>query len=129
MIPAALVVLATLALLAYVSAPLRRSAGRDLLETEGAHDEAEADKRVALISLVELEQDRDAGKVDEHDYEELKSEYEVEAVAALRRLDQVEGSTSDDDLESEIARIRTQLRCPTCGAPRGAGPRCARCGA
>jgi hypothetical protein len=127
---AALVVLAgALALLAYVAAPLRGSGDKRIPEGDGARDDAEADKRVALVSLLELEQDRDSGKLTDSDYESLKRDYEVEAVAALRRLDDVDDTQPDDELETEIARIKSQLKCPSCGAPRGGGSRCAQCGA
>ena len=132
MIPALVVILGALALLAYVAAPLRVSGDNRIPEGDGAREDAEADKRVALVSLLELEQDRDSGKLTESDYESLKKDYEVEAVAALRRLDDVEDRPApqpDDELETEIARIKSQLKCPSCGAPRGGGSRCAQCGA
>ena len=133
MIPALIVIAGALALLAYVIAPLRSSGDKRLPEKDGAREDAEADKRVALVSLLELEQDRDSGKLTESDYDSLRKDYEVEAVAALRRLDEVDevddAPIADDDLESEIARIKAQLKCPSCGAPRGGGARCAQCGA
>lgn len=129
MIPALVVIAGALALLAYAIAPLRSSGDKRLPEKDEAREDAEADKRVALISLLELEQDRDSGKLTESDYDSLRKDYEVEAVAALRRLDDVDDAPeADDDLESEIARIKAQLKCPSCGAPRGGGPRCAQCG-
>ena len=132
MIPVLVVVAGALAVLAYVVVPLRSSGDKRIPEADGAREDAEADQRVALVSLLELEQDRDSGKLTESDYESLKKDYEVEAVAALRRLDDVEDTPTrepEDDLESEIARIKSQLKCPSCGAPRGVGPRCAQCGA
>ena len=115
MIPVLVVIAGALALLAYVIAPLRSTGDKRIPEKDGAREDAEADKRVALVSLLELEQDRDSGKLTESDYDSLKKDYEGEALAALRRLDDVDdapAADADDDLDSEIARIKAQLKCP-----------------
>lgn len=130
MIPALVVAaLASVALL-YVVLPLGRDARREPAEVPTPADEAAARKRAALVAIIDLENERDVGKLSRDDFEKLRTEYEAEAVAAVRELDALtEDSTWDDDLEIEIARIREQLKCPTCGAPRTPGGACATCGA
>jgi tetratricopeptide (TPR) repeat protein len=50
----------------------------------------ETEKVTALRALRELELDRQAGHVDEEDYQDLRARYEAQAVAVLRRLDALE---------------------------------------
>jgi cytochrome c-type biogenesis protein CcmH/NrfG len=47
----------------------------------------ETEKLTALRALRELELDRQAGHVDDEDYQDLRARYETQAVAVLRRLD------------------------------------------
>ncbi len=47
----------------------------------------ETEKAIALRALRELELDRQAGHVDDEDYQALRARYEAQAVAVLRRLD------------------------------------------
>lgn len=121
--------LASLALV-YVSLPLRHGARREPAHVSSPADEAAARKRAALVGIIDLENERDVGKLSSEDFDKLRAEYEAEAVTALRELDALTDSTWDDDeLELEIAKIREQLKCPTCGAPRTPGGACATCGA
>ena len=125
------IVVIALALLAawFVAVPLRR--GRSPI-TDGTDDlaEADADKRAKLGALVELEEERVAGKLSETDFELLRRQYEAEAIAALQRLDSLgEDAVPEDEVEVEIARVKARLRCPSCGAPRQPGARCPECGA
>ena len=124
-----LVALAAVAALAYVVAPLRR--GPRLQSNDpGRAEEAEARKRAALTAIVDLESERDAGKLSESDFDNLLAGAEAEALAALAEADLVAGADLDDDeLEREIAAMRERLACPACGAMRAPGERCARCGA
>ena len=120
---------AALAVLFLVAGPLRT--GR--AEMEEATDEvaeADADKRVKLSALVELEEERFSGKLSEADFTLLQRQYEAEAVAALKKLDQLqETPTDDEDLEAEIERVKSELQCPKCGALRESTGRCPECGA
>lgn len=124
------IVIALAGLLAYyVAIPLRR--GRSSI-SDGTDEveEAHAEKRAKLGALVELEEDRMSGKLSERDFESLSKQYESEAVSALRRLDSLTGRADEsDDLETEIARVRSRLRCPSCGAARPPAARCPECGA
>ena len=127
MIEAVVVGAAALAALLYVLAPLRR--GRiPVYDTRDEVADAQADKRAKLEALLELEEERFAGKMSSADFELMRQQYEAEAVEALKRLDSVtDQRTDDDDLEAEIARVRSRLRCPTCGAARGSTTRCPEC--
>jgi hypothetical protein len=116
--------------LAYVALPSRRPDRAGPLEASSTQEVSQQRKRAALVGIIDLEDEHAVGKLSNEDFESLKAEYEGEAVAALRELDAFAGSTWDDDeLEIEIARIREQLKCPTCGAPRAPGGACATCGA
>lgn len=125
------IIVVALALLVgwYVAVPLLRGK-RSLSEETDDVAEAQADKRVKLGALVELEEDRVAGKLSQADFELLRRQYESEAIAALKRLDSLtDQPVPEDDLEAEIARVRSRLRCPSCGAPRQPSERCPECGA
>jgi hypothetical protein len=114
--------------LAYVAAPLRRP--------ETPHDDAdtselEEQKLRALRGILDLEDERDIGKLSEEDFVELRRVYEAEALDALHQID-AGAETPSDPLEEEIARVRREIsspRCANCGAPRrsATGP-CPRCG-
>ena len=116
--------------LLYVTIPLRRGI-RGMPESDNAAaTEAEARKRVALLGIIDLEEERDAGKLTGSDYESLRSEYEMRAVVALRQADRARSAEpADDDLETEIAALREEMRCSECGAIRAPGSVCERCGA
>lgn len=123
-----LVGLAALAALAYVAAPIRR--GPRVQSTDpGRLEEVEARKRAALTAIVDLESERDAGKLSESDFESLHASAEAEALAALAEADLLANAEAEDaDLEREIAAMRERLSCPSCGALRSPGERCPRCG-
>lgn len=140
MIAAAVIALLACAALAYVGAPLRdRAAGTT--EPSAELDELEGKKRSALTAILDIEGERDAGKLSNEDFAILRAEYETEAMTALLELDALRGRTgaADDALESEIAAVRRQLAassgaaaepipCPSCGASRVPGRPCGRCG-
>jgi len=120
---------AALALL-YVGAPIRRGIRRPATDENPVAIEAEARKRVALLGIIDLEEERDAGKLTGSDYESLRVEYETRAVIALRQADRARApEPADDDLEAEIASLREEMRCSECGAIRAPGSTCERCGA
>lgn len=125
------VALLACAALAYVAQPLlsgpRRATDDDL---ELAANEARERKRSALMAIVDIEEEMQIGKLSTQDFDALRSQYEAQALEALRELDgiAVAGDTRDDDLEAEIARMRQELTCPGCGAPKGRTPTCSHCG-
>ena len=120
---------AALAVLFLVAQPLRTGRA-EMDEATDEVAEADADKRVKLSALVELEEERFSGKLSEADFTLLQRQYEAEAVAALKKLDQLQDTpTDDEDLEAEIARVKSELQCPKCGALRESTGRCPECGA
>ena len=124
MTEAVIVALLALAALAYVVRPL--SSRRPTLAP--VMDEAAADKRAALEAILDLEDERDAGKLSAEDFESLRAGYERRAVAAMRTGHLAEGDATDDATEAEIAALREQMRCPRCGALRMPDAACSRCG-
>jgi hypothetical protein len=101
----------------------RRGLDAGLLPLEPP-DPEETRRGAALLALKEIEFDRATGKLNDADYEMLKSRYSVEAVAALK---EEEGliATAADDPEAMIAARVTALR--FAGAS-GSSASCARCG-
>ena len=130
MIPALVIAAAAVAALVYVTLPLRRERPATAPEEAPEAAEAAARKNTALMALLDLEDERDTGKLAGRDYEVMRARYENEAVSAMREADAVHGpGPGDDELEAEIDRIKQALRCPSCGAPRRPGEPCTRCGA
>jgi cytochrome c-type biogenesis protein CcmI len=109
----------------------------------GADDPSEAQfrKRVSLLQLRDAEYEYAMGKLDEADFQALKSEISSEALAAIRAEErEVETSRPspmnalDAELEEEIARARARVAgeffCSQCGHPNPGGSRfCGGCGA
>lgn len=118
----------TIAAIAYIVAPIGRARrGMDETVSETA---AEEKKRVALTGILDLEEERDGGKLSDQEFIDLRARYERDAVDALKELDIADASAPlGDRLEEEIAAARDKLRCGTCGAPRGSeAARCPSCG-
>jgi hypothetical protein len=129
-IPVLLIAALGLAVLAWVSLPLRRGPKIDEPLPPLQLEEAHAKKRAALVAILDLEDEHATGKLSAGDFAVLRSEYETKALLALREADALRDSTfDDDDLEKEIAAIRERLRCPNCGTARRPGEPCNRCGA
>ena len=129
MIYAFLVAALAIAALAFVAAPVRRKEHETVVDPAL---ELEEQKVVALTAILDLENERDVGKLSDEDFAELRAVYETQALDALHRLDVVVAEGTDP-LETEIARVRERMnasRCPECGAPRRPGTDgCPRCGA
>ena len=124
-----LVGLAAVAALAYVVTPVARGP-RVQTKDPGRLEEAEARKRTALSAIIDLEAERDAGKLSQVDFDALRASADAEALAALAEADLVASTDlNDDELEREIAEMRDRLACPSCGAVRSPGEGCTRCGA
>lgn len=140
MIPALLVAAVALGVLAWVTLPLRKEHIVDAPEPSRELEEAVADKRAALMAIVDIENERAVGKMSEADFDALKAEYEAQALSALRVADALRDTAArssgrspheeewDDELELEIAALRERLRCPNCGAARTPGEACEQCG-
>lgn len=118
------------AALAYVAQPMRSGPKSDLPEPSLLVQEAGEKKRSALVAIVDMEEERAAGKLTEEDFLALRAQYENEALHALRQLDALRADAGDDDaLEAEIAEVRASLTCPSCGALREPGSECSSCAA
>lgn len=136
MIPALLVAAVALVVLAWVTLPLRKGHALDAPEPSRELEEAVADKRAALMAIVDIENERAVGKMSQADFDALRAEYEAKALTALRAADALRASPArsphqpewDDELELEIAAVRERLRCPNCGAARTPGEACEQCG-
>ncbi|MBA2726426.1 MAG: hypothetical protein H0U53_10590 [Actinobacteria bacterium] len=116
--------------LAYVAYPMSSGPTSDLPEPSKLVEEAGEKKRSALVAIVDMEEERATGKLSEEDFVVLRSQYEAEAIAALRQLDALQSETGyDADLEAEIAQVRASLMCPSCGALRDPGSKCSSCAA
>lgn len=127
MTAAIIVVALAVGAIAYIVAPIGRwDPGVD----ESSEIEAEEKKRVALIGILDLEEERDGGKLSEAEFIDLRARYERDALAALQELDKIApAATVEERLEREIAAARERLGCGTCGAPRvNEGAPCASCG-
>ena len=102
-----IVILVAGAGIAYVLGPLMRPGTERPDPTTGLSTELAARKRAALLGIVDLDNERQLGKLNDDDYAALRSEYEAEAMVAIAELDQLEDS--GDELEREIAELRTRL--------------------
>ena len=92
-------------------------------------------KEQLLGEIVELELDRELGKVSAEDFQRLFAELEAETLAIIGELDRLNGASSDQferRIEEEVATLRqkTAPRCYDCGTPRRTGDLfCPQCGA
>jgi hypothetical protein len=128
MIWVAIVVLLALVAIAYVAAPLRRGPRRAFPHAPGEDARLGERKTAALTAIIDLEEERDVGKLSDRDFEVLRDQYEREALEALRELDALQTSElGDEELEAEIAAARARMVCPSCGRPNPTGELCARC--
>ncbi|MGH2807997.1 MAG: hypothetical protein ACRDKT_12070 [Actinomycetota bacterium] len=126
----ALIVLLAVGAAVFVAAPIRRGAPAPAGDTR--LEDLHARKRSSLEALIDLESEHAVGKLSDADFEHLKATYETEALTVLDEIDSLEEAPPRDDLESEIAAVRSRLErgtCPRCGASRPPGSRCPRCGA
>jgi predicted nucleic acid-binding Zn-ribbon protein len=128
-IPGLIVVVLAVLVLAWVLIPLRQGTRRDPHPESADVDEAIAQKEAALDALVDIEHEREVGKLTDADFETLRAQYEAEALTALRSLN-TSIVDANDELEAEIAAMKDRLResCPSCGADRVRGRPCAACG-
>jgi len=130
------VALIVAAVLLFILQPVVKGLHASLEREDDELTETEARKRIALLSLRDVEYDFLAGKLDEQDYRSLKSELTAEALAALEADEAaraMRGHPEDQDIEAEIARIRSGLRsglvCDECGFSNEHGSRfCSSCG-
>jgi hypothetical protein len=93
--------------LLYVVAPLTRRTTDPDRPARSLSEELSARKRAALLGIVDLEDERAVGKLNDEDFSALRSEYEAEAMVAIAELDQLEAP--ENELEREIAELKARL--------------------
>lgn len=116
--------------LAFVLYPIFFGTARPRPVTTGA---APAEGDSAVVALRELEFDRATGKLSDVDYAELKARYTREAIAAMRRGQSDEATSterpSDDEVEALVRAYREARACPACGPrPESDAVYCSNCG-
>ena len=122
-----------LGLLLYLGRPLLTS-GRTSAASRPTRQLFER-KEQLLGEIVELELDRELGKVSAEDFQRLFAELEAETLAVIGELDRLNGASSSQlerRIEKEVAALRqkTAPRCHSCGALRREGDLfCPQCGA
>ena len=123
-----------LGLLLYLGHPLLTS-GRTSA-TSGPTRQLFERKEQLLGEIVELELDRELGKVSAEDFQRLFAELEAETLAVIGELDRLNGASSpklERRIEKEVAALRQKTaapRCHSCGALRREGDLfCPQCGA
>jgi hypothetical protein len=103
--------------------------------TAGSVQDADAQKRVVLNELRELEYDFLGGKLDETDYQELKERLAREAVVAMRAVDAAHGTGAGGSPVADASADPDQSASAAsdphgCGFVNRTGSRfCAGCGA
>jgi rubrerythrin len=128
-IEAIVVGLLVIAAIAFVTQPMKEGPLRDDVTTSQAVEEAGERKRAALVAILDMEEEKAVGKLSDGDFKVLRSQYEAEAIAALKELDAVRIENSDAELEEEILRIKESMVCGSCGAIKPEGSRCPACDA
>ncbi len=126
------------AVVLYVVSPLVTGKQARVTRTALEFTDAEAWKLVTLRALRDVEYDYHTGKLDDQDYEELKTELTAEAAQALKRA-QLDDAPADvrasrvAAVEAEILAMRAALRdvvsCSECNHSNPPGSHfCAACG-
>ena len=124
-----------LGLLLYLGRPLLLDGQTRAIPPGGGARELFERKEQLLGAIVELELDREIGKVPEEDFQRLFAQLEAEALVVIGELDQLNGAGSDElesRIEAEVAALRqtaAKPSCPGCGALRREDDRfCPQCG-
>ena len=95
-----LVIVLAVVAVAYIVAPLLR---KDALEAERSADNRSEERDLLskhgmlLASLKDLEEDHATAKIDDEDYEELRSRLTGEAVEILKQLDKQKQKQKEED--------------------------------
>lgn len=88
-------------------------------------------KESVYIALKDLDFDHKMGKIDDADYQEMKTRFETDAVALLGRIDDLAAGVSTKAARKGAAPVAADVRfCVKCGANIGADFNfCGKCGA
>ncbi len=124
------VILVSAGMVLFVMMPVLRGDWAVMGRSDDEVTEADARKQAALRGLRDAEYDFRSGKIDQVDYQVIKSDLARQALAAMDEegsgSDAADEGTSpaspdaeDDRLEAEIARVRKGMAqgrtCPECG--------------
>ncbi len=124
------VILVSAGMVLFVMMPVLRGDWAVMGRSDDEVTEADARKQAALRGLRDAEYDFRSGKIDQADYQVIKSDLARQALAAMEEEgagsdDADEGTppaspdAEDDRLEAEIARVRKGMAegrtCPECG--------------
>ncbi|MBI5815658.1 MAG: zinc ribbon domain-containing protein [Nitrospinae bacterium] len=83
-------------------------------------------KEAAYAAIKDLEFDRSTGKIDDADYEQMKAQFEAEAIAVLKEL----SGAGPAEGEKKKRRGGEEVFCVTCGAKVKPNHNfCGKCGA
>lgn len=104
----ALVVLATaLVILAY---PLYLAQTRTRMISVSTLDDLIAQRNGVYATLRDLDLDHELGKLDEHDYQDLRERYMTRATEIIKQLDALGGAgisaSASEEIEKEVAALR-----------------------
>lgn len=124
-------------LIFYVGYPLVGAASAPFGLREGEHQRLVERREQLLAAIKEIEFDQAMGKLPEGEYQQLRQQFEAEAMGVLHQLDHFkgragQGGTLAARVEKDILPLRQKAKahCPSCGANRQPADRfCARCGA
>ena len=117
----------------FILLPLLRGGEARIDSDPGDLKEEDAKKKALLFALRDVEYDFATGKLDDRDYQSLKSELAHEALAVMETPEAAEAALASEALEAEIRRVREGLRegttCRRCGRVNDSGSQfCSRCG-
>lgn len=121
----------TAAAIAAVGYPFYRRPDGPEREESGRED-LTRDKERVLRDIRDLEFDLETGKLSEHDYDDMRLDFETEAVAVLKAIEQV-GNGSTTAVRSRMTagvEVESEARfCTQCGTASAPGNRfCRACG-
>lgn len=105
-----LALIVAVAAIAYVIAPLRKPGASIPDPREDELTELLARKESTLRAIKEAEFDFQTGKLSEEDFQRYDARLRRQAVVLMQQIDKYApaGSQIDDDIEQEIASLRTQ---------------------
>ena len=121
----------------YIGRPLLGQRGRS--SSNASARQLTERKEQLYASILELEFDRELGKLPEEDFQRMRGELETEALAVIHQLDQLNGLASTESIEQrierEVAALQEQVRsepAPPQTAPKAPQPAsakfCGQCG-
>ncbi len=113
----ALYILSAAAVLAFIFAPLFRKQGevQRASNRESRRRQLLEERERTLEAIRELDFDFRMGKLEDNDYRQIRSRYEADAIAVIKKLDEGNGRADpiEDLVEQEIAAVRRSRKGPT----------------